>query len=256
MISSRYLLVVVGSSLLAGGAAQAASTSCDKVGAADRAVALQQINNLMGRYAHLGQLRGEPTLGELFALKTEGVSWRTPTGPQGIDAIKSRFLKPGEAIPELPAGQLHTHSMLTPVIEIAGDGKTAKGVWDSFQPSVQNADDAGVWSWSKYGVDFVKEEGSWKIWHMQVYSIFSTPWGKSITQSAKERREAAANGGGGRAGGPPAGGGAGGPGMGGGREGWTGPKDTWRYDGLSAPRGPKIPEPYCTFDPKDSYGNV
>jgi hypothetical protein len=34
------------------------------------------------------------------------------------------------------------------------------------------------------------------------------------------------------------------------------PKSCGRYDGLSAPRGPKIPEPYCTFDPNDSYGNI
>jgi hypothetical protein len=97
---------------------------------------------------------------------------------------------------------------------------------------------------------------------MQVYSIFSTPWNKSITENAKERLAAAAisaagsGSGGGRAGGPPAGGNAAAPGAGGGRAGWTGPKDTWRYDGISAPRGPKIPVPYCTFDPNDSYGNI
>lgn len=233
------------------------TSKCNTVSALDRVIALQEINNLMGRYAHLGQLRGEPTLGELFALKTEGVSWRTPTGPQGIEAIKSRFLKPGEPYPELPKGQLHTHSMLTPVIEIAGDGKTAKGVWDSYQPGANNAESSNI-AWAKYGVDFIKEDGKWKIWHMQTYSIFSTPWDKSITDSAKERREAAAApapaaAAGMAAGATPA---AGGMGAGGPNASWTGPSNRWRYDGVSAPRGPKIPEPYCTFDPKDSYGNI
>ena len=267
-------------SLASGMTAAAADTkSCDKVSANDRIVALQQINNLMGRYSHLGQLRGENTIGELYALKTPGVSWRSSTGgPEGIEAMSARFLKAGDPIPALPAGQLHTHSMLTPVIEIAGDGKTAKGVWDSFQPGVNNADDVGSMAWIKYGVDFVKEDGVWKIWHLQLFPIFSTPWDKSITQSAKDRREAAAARAGGAGGGAPGaapGAGAGGERAGGGRvagaapggavnppgpatgragdPGWSSVKSSWRYDGLTAPRGPKIPEPYCSFDPADSY---
>lgn len=249
--------------------AHAAPASCDRLSAADRVIALQEIQNLVGRYAHLGQLRGEPTLGELFALKTEGVSWRTPTGPQGTTDIWSRLTKPGEKAPPLVLGQLHNHSMLTPVIEIAGDGKTAKGVWDSMQPGANNGESSN-WGWTKYAVDFVKEDGVWKIWHMQTYSVFSTPWEKSITESARERREAAAAaannpnsaGGMGAASAPAAGMGAGeapagaaAP-TGGPNRNWTGLKNPWRYDGVTPPRGPKIPEPYCTFDPQDSYGNV
>jgi hypothetical protein len=26
------------------------------------------------------------------------------------------------------------------------------------------------WFWEKFGVDFVKEDGEWKIWHFQIYS--------------------------------------------------------------------------------------
>ena len=228
--------------------AAAWSKSCDKVNGTDRVIALQAIQNLMGRYAHLGQLRGESTIGELFALKTEGVAWRTSAGgPTGREAMNKRYLKPGEPAPALPAGQLHTHSMLTPVIEIAGDGKTAKGVWDSYQPGMDNPNSPGSIAWVKYGVDFIKEDGTWKIWHMQLYPMFSTSWDKPVTTYVKEQRaaaEARAAQGGAT---PPA------------RklpEGWTVPKDMWRYDGLTPPRGPKIPEPYCTFDPADSYVQV
>jgi hypothetical protein len=30
----------------------------------------------------------------------------------------------------------------------------------------------------------------------------------------------------------------------------------WIYDGKTPPRGPAIPEPYCTFDPATSYGRL
>jgi hypothetical protein len=225
--------------LLAAGVARA-ETCPKRLSAAEQVVALNAIQNLVGRYSHLAELRGEATLAELFAMHTEGVSWRTPVGPVGIKGMQGRFSNPAEKLPGVVPGALHVHSMLTPVIEIAADGNTARGVWDSFGPNIANANEIGDWLWLKYGVDFVKEAGQWKIWHLQAYAIFSTPYDKSITQSARER--AGANDRAGRPGPPDAS--------------WTGPKEMWVYDGKTAPRGPKIPEPYCSFDPQDSYGNV
>jgi hypothetical protein len=264
--------------LAAAQGASAAAAACKfKLSAADQVVALNSIANLMGRYAHLGHLRGENTLVDLFAMKQPDVSWRTPSGPQGPEGMKGRFLQPGEAPRGEVPGQLHVHAMFTPVIEVAADGKTAKGVWDSFGPNINSASDIGNWLWVKYGVDFIKEDGAWKIWHLQVYALFNTPFNKSITESAWERANpgmpgttvaraggappaaGAAPGGAPRAGGAPGaapGQGANGPAMGGANQGWKQPKDSWIYDGKSAPRGPAIPEPYCTFDPASSYGNI
>ena len=287
-IAAGTLLAVAAS-----GQASAAAAACkQKLSAADEVVALHQIANLMGRYSHLGHLRGENTLVELFAMKQPDVSWRTPSGPQGPEAMKGRFLAPGEAPRGEVGGQLHVHSMLTPIVEVAADGQTAKGVWDSFGPNISSGTEIGNWLWVKYGVDFIKEEGAWKIWHMQVYALFNTPFDKSITQSAWDRANpttagrpgavaaaggppgAAAGGAraggaapGGAAGGAPPGGaapggaapggqGANGPAMGGPNQGWKAPKTQWIYDGKTAPQGPAIPEPYCTFDPATSYGNI
>lgn len=228
---------------MAGGAS--ASPRACRIAPTEQIVALNAIQNLMGRYNHLGTLRGEGTLADLFALKTEGVSWMTPGGPVGIEAMRRRFADPDE-VPT--PGILHIHAMLSPVIEVAGDGRTAKGVWDSFGPTISGPDDVGGWLWLKYGVDFVKEDGVWKIWHLRAYPIFSTKYDKSITQSARERAAK-----------PPA------PMVAGvtGRdtpsasaaapEGYVMPADVWRYDGKSTPRGPYIPEPYCSFDPKTAY---
>jgi hypothetical protein len=38
----------------------------------------------------------------------------------------------------------------------------------------------------KYGADFKKEEGRWKIWHMHVYGLFMAPYDRSWALNAPE----------------------------------------------------------------------
>jgi hypothetical protein len=256
--------------------ASAAALKCKTtLSATDKITAINDIENLMGRYSHLGHLRGEGTLRELFAMKQKDVFWKTPTGPVGPEEMEKRFVNPGEKAPGEVGGQLHVHSMMSPVIVVAEDGKTAQGVWDSFGPNLSNGDDVGSWLWVKYGVDFIKEEGEWKIWHMQVFALFNTPYNKSITESAKERAAGGGQGGPGGmgaggpppgaapggmgAGGAPGGQGPNGPAMGGPNQNWSGPEGgQWIYDGKTAPRGPALPEPTCSYDPAKSsakYGD-
>jgi hypothetical protein len=224
-----------------------AGTCKVKLSAADEVIALNQVQNLMGRYADLSEEYDDnnAVLEQLFAMKTEGVSWKIGKGPVGIEQMKARFASLAKDPEPFLPGQLHVHSMLTPVIEVAQDGKTAQGVWDSFGPAIHSAANGTSLLWIKYGVDFVKEDGDWKIWHMEVFPIFSTPWNTSPTDNAKaaaERKAAAA-----AAGTPPR---AGGPR---GDPSWVGTKDpTWTYDGVTKYRGPNIPEPTCTYDPAKS----
>jgi hypothetical protein len=270
--------IALACAMTANNASAAALTCKTTISAADKITAINEVQNLMGRYAHLGHLRGEGTLRELFAMKQKDVFWKTPYGPTGPEGMEKRFVNPGEKAPGEAPGQLHVHAMFSPVIEVAADGKTAQGVWDSFGPNLSNATDVGSWLWVKYGVDFIKEDGQWKIWHMQVFALFNTPYNKSITESAKERASGGGGAGGpppggapggapggtppaGGAGGPPQGGGMGegGPAMGGAGQNWSGPDGgTWIYDGKSAPKGPALPEPTCTYDPAKSsakYGD-
>jgi len=73
------------------------------------------------------------------------------------------------------------HTNTTPIIEVAGDGKTAKGMWYSpgmglmAQLKGGDADVGGVFFWEKYAGDFVKENGQWKIWHLQMAYDFTPP---------------------------------------------------------------------------------
>lgn len=99
-------------------------------------------------------------------------------------------------------GQLGINMNTTPIIEVAGDGKTARGVW--FSPSIVmdymvGKDKAqGTYYFEKYGADFVKEDGEWKIWHIQMYRDFTPSVGSeskwttpgAVQQSATAQRAA------------------------------------------------------------------
>ena len=78
----------------------------------------------------------------------------------------------------LGVGDLESRLAANPYIVIAGDGLSAKGVW--FSPAVKaeigpDGELHGRYQQERIGVDFVKEDGQWKIWHYQVYPDFTAP---------------------------------------------------------------------------------
>lgn len=74
-------------------------------------------------------------------------------------------------------GEIIMHSLTTPVIEVAANGKTAKGMW--YSPGQVTQFGGANWIWERYGVDFVKENGEWKIWHMTMYTDFMVTAGEN-----------------------------------------------------------------------------
>lgn len=65
------------------------------------------------------------------------------------------------------------------VIEIAGDGETAKGMWHCFgKPvDVNEYGPLAYWVFGTFCVDFVKEDGQWKLWHMMFLEDIHFPAG-------------------------------------------------------------------------------
>jgi hypothetical protein len=84
------------------------------------------------------------------------------------------------------SGNFSFRTLTTPIIEIAGDGKTAKAFWYTigWTSSAQGDKGQAQWSFERYGIDFVKEDGDWKIWHFHVYNDFDTPYEKNWVQNA------------------------------------------------------------------------
>lgn len=67
------------------------------------------------------------------------------------------------------------HETTTPMLYIAGDGKTARGLWCvPGQETIIQADGTprAYWTMDNMAADFVKEDGQWKIWHLVVCNDF------------------------------------------------------------------------------------
>ena len=110
-----------------------------------------------------------------------------------------------------PEGKLILHYTTTPVIEVAEDGETAKGVWTMtglesgltdpevaagvpdyfFTPG--DVDGKKVWAhwvWCKYGVDFLKQDGAWRIWHFRCFEVARAPFHENwISFAARDAEE-------------------------------------------------------------------
>jgi len=79
-------------------------------------------------------------------------------------------------------GQLLLHVTTTAVIEVAEDGQTAKAFW--YSPGlVAETGQSGNAIWEAYGVDFVKENGEWKIWHLHMYTDFTGSFFVDLSKS-------------------------------------------------------------------------
>jgi hypothetical protein len=147
---------------------------------------IHQIQNLMSRYEYVHVAGPHPEEADLFAQRTPDVKLEIANLGvwDGIESIRRWYKGNSDhADKHGRIGQLHLHTLTTPVIEVAGDGKTAQGVWIS--PGVETGPMPGssevlaAWQWVKYGVDFIIEDGEWKIWHFHIYRIFFASYNKS-----------------------------------------------------------------------------
>jgi hypothetical protein len=83
-------------------------------------------------------------------------------------------------------GILEDRTITNCVLEIAQDGATAKGMWCEFA-SVTDVSVKGPlshWVMGYYAADFIREDGGWKIWHLQHLRMVDSPC--SQNWSAKE----------------------------------------------------------------------
>ncbi len=68
-------------------------------------------------------------------------------------------------------GWFSFHPVTTPLIYIAEDGKTARGLFYCVGQETRPSGDGlaiALWIPEKIGVDFVKEDDGWKIWHIMI----------------------------------------------------------------------------------------
>lgn len=97
----------------------------------------------------------------------------------GMDAIRGYYVdahhemlatqQRNNGAAELNMGNLYAHPLTTGLVELAEDGKTAKGLWYSIGNEAMAQSDGTskvIWMLGKVAVDFIREDGGWKIWHL------------------------------------------------------------------------------------------
>lgn len=155
----------------------------------ERLRAARECENVMNQYSYKLLFGPVAECADYFALKTPGV--RVTIGPwgswEGGESVKKCYTKFHTLMTfgdyngsKRAPGMLMADSNGMPIIEVAKDGKTAKGFWivvgADTAPTGEGGKLQGYWCWSKRVADFIQEDGQWKIWHYRVYGILHTPY--------------------------------------------------------------------------------
>jgi hypothetical protein len=99
-----------------------------------------------------------------------------------------------------PVGKLLLHYSTTPSIQVAGDGRSGRGMWivagvESGLTALAQAANApdflyekdlvngkkvwAHWVTMKYALDFLLQDGVWKIWRFRCYEVMRAPYGRN-----------------------------------------------------------------------------
>jgi len=159
----------------------------------ERLKAADECENLMDKYQyyHMRGMRTEET--HLFALKTPGscveMLWGIYDEPEGVLRWKRSegYGKPQQA------GGFPLHCMTTPIIEVAKDGETARGLWlmlgaeSGKMPGDKEA--KANWACGRFAMDFIKEDGEWKIWKYNTTGVLLAPFEKGWMNDNMKRED-------------------------------------------------------------------
>ncbi|GLY81994.1 nuclear transport factor 2 family protein [Actinoallomurus iriomotensis] len=176
--------------------------------AATRAGDRGEVENVFSRYMYYhNAFEDERIVDELWARRgTEGV--RSQYNDDGVYTDWDTIMAYHKGRPH-PVGKLILHYTTTPVIEVSADGTTAKGLWimmglesgltepaeaehiPEFFFAKQDVDGHKVWAhwvWCKYGVDFLKQDGQWRIWKFRCFEVARAPFDENWIAFAAHQR--------------------------------------------------------------------
>ena len=162
-----------------------------------RTEARGRIENVFSRYQYLHNVFRDSEIIDLWVKEgTPGISAQYTN--TGVYTTWDSVMEYHRDRPT-PTGKLLIHNSTTPLIEVAGDGQTAKGVWTVtgvesglaspenaekvpdgfFEPGLVNGQKVWAhWVFVRYHVDFKLQDGEWKIWHLRVVEITRAPFSK------------------------------------------------------------------------------
>ncbi len=139
----------------------------------------QRIIGLYANYMDAGQFEKIP---DLFAMDIPTLRcemlWGVYQGSEGINRLYNGYFPYLRA--KGSAGDKNLQAMEVPIIKVAKDCKTVKGVWvcpGYITTTDENGETRGYWSWQKCACDFIVTEQGLKMWHFHVYGLFESLYG-------------------------------------------------------------------------------
>lgn len=142
-----------------------------------------EIQKLQSQYAHyLFTQQFDRIVPECLAqhLPDVSVEFSDSGVYRGLDSIKALY-QAFNATRNIP-GFFILHMTVNPYIEIAADGQSARSHWLS--PGAAGSATSATWIWGPYYVDYIKEEGAWRIAHSNLAPLFRNRYETSWSAAA------------------------------------------------------------------------
>jgi len=141
-----------------------------------------EIQQLQSKYVHyLFKQRFDRIVDECFAKNLPDVSVEfSDSGVyRGLENVRALY-RAFEVTKTIP-GFFILHMTVNPVIEIAKDGLSARSHWLS--PGAAGSDKSAAWIWGPFYIDYIKEDGPWRIAHSNLVPLFRNRYETSWAQA-------------------------------------------------------------------------
>lgn len=162
---------------------------------ADRLMGGKKCRNLMGKYGfYFSAFRFKDAAG-LFARRADSVlamPWGIYEGYESICRCYVEQMGDRDAPGAEPSlkGKMFLREFNTEILKVAGDGRTARGFYISMGQDgyvKANGFPQSDWVWAKYAVEFIDDNGEWRIWKMRVIPVFTCPFEEAWTEDPAYR---------------------------------------------------------------------
>ena len=165
---------------------------------AARAEARGEVENLFSNYMHLHNGYEDEKIIPLW-VKPGTPGMRAQYSNKGVYTSWESITAYHRGRPS-PVGKLLLHYTTTPSIQVAADGRSARGIWivagvESGLTDPAQAADAPAflyerdlvngqkvwahWVAMKYALSFLRQDGQWRIWRFRCYEVYRAPSGRN-----------------------------------------------------------------------------
>lgn len=171
-------LTILAAALLVSAQAQAGQDPAARIAelarGTDAVAGYDAVKKLQTAYSQFAENGQWSDMADLFA--EDAVAIVGDRTIRGRAAIRQYLLgELGGGREGLPAGGVRYQIVLTPVINLSADGRTAQGRWHELAMLGRQGSEA-AWAGGIYENDYVKEAGVWKITRLHYYPQFSGPY--------------------------------------------------------------------------------